>query len=76
VTMFLRAATLAGFVLGASYLWASRPAIHLVSEDAIPQGLDPPLLQDQERLSEAISRPVSVLDAEDIVLLVHGTGMT
>lgn len=74
--MLLRAATFAGMAFAAAYLWASRPTLELVSEDALPTGVDPPFLQDQARLDEAMSRPALIPDAKDIVLLVHGTGMT
>ncbi|KAH8664703.1 putative lipase [Xylariales sp. PMI_506] len=42
----------------------------------VPNGTDPELLVSKTLLDQAVNCPVSVADAKEVVLLVHGTGMT
>lgn len=42
----------------------------------VPVGTDPAYLEDPLLLDKAVSRPRVVPEARDVVLLVHGSGMT
>jgi hypothetical protein len=42
----------------------------------VPVGADPAYLEDPLLLEKAVWRPRTVAEAKDVVLLVHGSGMT